>query len=90
MNAWSDPRAAAARAILEEAGIDIDSAANGIWLPRTSRGGDVNEAFTDHGGVHTNAYFEELTRVLEQVGPEGAYEALEMFKTRLFLGERFY
>lgn len=86
------PGAERAQAILEEAGIHIDEAANGVWLPRTSRvaqaeSGIVNEAITSHDTIHTARYFEELTRRLE-IGAQSdrVYETLEAIRMEIELG----
>ncbi len=86
---WSDPRAARAREILEEAGIGVDNAANGVWLPRTSRVTSeniLNESLTSHDVVHTNRYFDKITEILEIYGPEGADMALQRIGMSLELG----
>lgn len=71
--AWNARGAAPARAILEKAGIGIDSADNGVWLPRatsTSESGSIIDAYTDHGGVHTENYYEFVNEELAKVDPE--------------------
>jgi RHS repeat-associated protein len=68
-----------AREILARAGIDLDSALNGIWLPGNSR--VVNVAGTTiHQGVHSREYLAEITRILAGAesagGAEGVRNAL--------------
>lgn len=59
------PSAERARDILKNEGIDVNSAANGVWLPRTSI--DVSpEAFSRHATIHTKRYYDELARRLER------------------------
>jgi RHS repeat-associated protein len=90
--AASDPRAARAVEILEEAGIGVNDAANGVWLPRTSaasRTGSViqAEAATSHDAVHTARYFSELTQRLERAREAGrVWEELEFIRVELQLG----
>ena len=90
--AASDPRAARAVEILEEAGIGVNDAPNGVWLPRTSaasRTGSViqAEAATSHDAVHTARYFSELTERLERAREAGrVLEELEFIRLELQLG----
>jgi len=63
--------AARAREILRRAGIDINSAANGVGLPRNLKV-KVPPGFsraTVHSIVHTGQYYRELTRRLETARP---------------------
>lgn len=50
-----------ARSILENCGIDINDAANGVFLPTESGHGLA----TIHSGRHTNAYIKEVLRRLQ-------------------------
>jgi RHS repeat-associated protein len=91
--AASDPRAARAVEILEEAGIGVNDAPNGVWLPRTSAasrtGGSVirAEAATSHDAVHTARYFNELTDRLERAREaDRVLEELEFIRIELELG----
>jgi pyruvate/2-oxoglutarate dehydrogenase complex dihydrolipoamide acyltransferase (E2) component len=59
-----------ARDILRKAGIDVNSAANGVWL-RGRQLGVQTESFGSHLGIHTPQYVERLTRILEQAEREG-------------------
>lgn len=55
-----------AREILAEAGIDINDARNGIWLPWTTLNpGTVPDAWTTHNTLHTTEYIEQIVRRLE-------------------------
>ncbi len=61
--AGADVRAAQARAILRREGIDINEAANGVFLPRSS--GVARPPATTHSRIHTNRYYESLTERLQ-------------------------
>lgn len=88
----SDPRGARAAAILEEEGIGLNDAENGVWLPRTSGGaqtprGITPQAATSHDSVHTGRYFEELTARLERAQQAGDVRGeLERIRIALELG----
>ncbi|MCP4567076.1 MAG: hypothetical protein GY841_05810, partial [FCB group bacterium] len=56
--AGTDKRAPRAREVLRREGIDINAAANGVFLPRSSR--YAIEPITTHSRVHTNRYYREL------------------------------
>ncbi|CVK19390.1 hemagglutinin repeat-containing protein [Sporomusa sphaeroides] len=61
--AGNSVKANEARAILQKYGIDIDDAANGVFLPTVK---DVsNSAY--HPSLHTNAYYEKVTNLLQDV-----------------------
>lgn len=87
-----DARGARAAAILEEEGIGLNDAANGVWLPRTSGGaqtpkGITPQAATSHDSVHTKRYFEELTARLERAQAAGdVHGELERIRIALELG----
>lgn len=84
------PSAAAAKKLLEDDfKIDINSVANGMWLPRKK--GSVSlevldldnlevRIVADHGKVHTKKYnefvFDKLNAVYKEFGPEG-YDVAE-------------
>jgi len=76
--AANDPRAAPAREVLEKAGIPVDDWQNGVWLPRAGKepAATTTDAFTDHGGVHTNAYYEYVNNKLVEAGQDNAHRAL--------------
>jgi hypothetical protein len=88
----NDPRGARATEILEEAGIGVDDAQNGVWLPRTSAGastpgGIQAEAATSHDSVHTTRYFTELTERLERAREaDRVAEEMEFIRLELQLG----
>jgi hypothetical protein len=85
------PGAERARTILEEAGIHVDDAANGVWLPRTSRvareGAVVNEAISSHDTIHTARYMAEITSRLEAAAEvDMVYEEMEAIRMLIELG----
>ena len=86
--AANDPRAAPAQAILDRASIGLDEAENGVWLPRVSKGNTAAEGFTDHGGLHSDAYFKYVNQKLTEAGPDGARQALTDLYLMLKEGKR--
>lgn len=58
--AGSSPKAAEARAILQKYGVDINDAANGIFLPTVR---DVAEG-AYHPSLHTDSYYRKVTELL--------------------------
>jgi hypothetical protein len=69
-------RAGPARAALERFGINIDDAANGVFLPS-----DV------HRSLHTNAYYDAVNVALSQATTkEEALQVLSAFAQRLSSG----
>jgi hypothetical protein len=68
-----------AREILDKAGIGINDAENGIWLPKDSS--VANPLTTDiHSKMHTDIAIEEITSRLREGakdGPEGVRRALQ-------------
>jgi WXG100 family type VII secretion target len=88
----NDPRGTRAAEILREADINVDDAANGVWLPRTSGGaqtprGIQPEGLTSHDAVHTNRYFNELTSRLERAREaDRVAEEMEIIRGELQLG----
>jgi hypothetical protein len=61
--AGGDNRAKVARAILKRAGIDINDASNGVFLPKNSK--FVNGTAPAHSKIHTDKYYSELTKRLQ-------------------------
>ena len=74
-----------AREILAEAGIGINDAENGIWLPKDTS--TVNELTSDiHSKVHTARIIRVITEQLEEGakdGPEGVRRALKIIQRTL-------
>jgi RHS repeat-associated protein len=66
--AGSAPGAEAARATLRKLGIDINDAANGVFLPAAQ-----------HAALHTNAYYAAVNKALEGVTTQS--QALQILKT---------
>lgn len=64
--ACNDPRAAEARRILADAGIDLNEAINGVFLPRNTRVPNPTGANV-HSTLHTRRYYEEITERLLSV-----------------------
>ena len=60
-------RAERARELIEEAGIDINEAANGVYLPSNAHYPD--QVAPNHRRVHSNAYYQAIIDRLEGVGP---------------------
>lgn len=72
--AGTDSRAGLARSILVREGIDINEAANGVFLPQSRR---VQQApVMTHSTIHTDAYYLELTRRLAGAAPGTVRETL--------------
>jgi hypothetical protein len=67
-----------ARDILEKSGIPMDSAANGVPLPRSGEPliGPA-AADTAHMGLHTDTYYEEVARRLRNAFNEGGEAAVQ-------------
>lgn len=71
--AWNDVRASQSRLRLAAFGIDIDHAANGVFLPRFSRNVPMTSmpnAYA-HSTVHTKEYYLNVEFLLEETIAEG-------------------
>jgi hypothetical protein len=71
---------------LERAGIGIDSASNGVWLPGNASA--VNADGTHiHQGIHSAQYLNHITRILAGAeagqGPEGVRSAMARLRLRI-------
>lgn len=79
------PASQQARAILEECGIDLDSAENGVWLPDTNEGSACHGVY--HRTLHTEEYAKQILGRLsdgyEERGCEGVIDALRAIKEDL-------
>lgn len=79
------PASQQARAILEECGIDLDSAENGVWLPDTKEGSACHGAY--HRTLHTEAYADDIYIRLriarEKDGCDGVIDELKKIKMEL-------
>jgi len=84
--AGSDPRAAIARGILKKAGIGINDAENGVFLPRflTSLNEDGSMV---HSTLHTDDYYKAVDNALLNAPPGGVPDALEDIRSQLLAGE---
>jgi hypothetical protein len=83
--AANDPRAAAARGILAGAGIGIDDAVNGVYLPAKQNvpnptGADV------HSTLHTDAYYNEVQLRLTRRGNQSVQGILQQIRQELQAG----
>ena len=70
---WDDPRALDARKILDEFGIEYNSASNGVFLPMGAAKYVTNE--TIHVGNHGPAYISYITNALRDVKAAGGNQA---------------
>ncbi len=74
-------RAIPARVQLERFGVEIDNAANGVYLPQSS-GSALGGAY--HPRLHTNRYYAEVNRILLQaLTRDDAIEVLSEIRARL-------
>lgn len=83
--AGGDPRAAAVRAILDSAGIDINEAVNGVFLPCSSK--VACPPASTHSRIHTNVYYDALEERLTNVPTETIKETLREIAEELANGE---
>jgi hypothetical protein len=70
---WDDPRALDARKILDEFGIEYNSASNGVFLPMGAAKYVTNE--TIHVGNHGPEYISYITNALRDVKAAGGNQA---------------
>jgi hypothetical protein len=82
--AGSDRRAALARSILQREGIDINEAANGVFLPRSS--GVARPPRTTHSRVHTDLYYREVEQRLRNAAPGTVRTELDRIANELLNG----
>lgn len=75
--AGNSPKAAAARKRLEDLGIGINSADNGVWLPRSSSSPNPN-GLSVHSKVHTNEYYAYVNDLMS--GARTKDEALDVIE----------
>jgi hypothetical protein len=71
-----------AREILERAGIGIDTATNGIWLPGNSKAVNADGSLI-HQGIHSRNYLRHITRILAGAEAAGGRNAVWSAMTRL-------
>jgi hypothetical protein len=83
--AGTDKRASLARKILQGEKIGINSANNGVFLPKSSKYIKVKDAIP-HSRIHTNLYYRELTKKLQSAGSGNVGKALEQFKSSILNG----
>ncbi len=85
--AGNSPKAAEARAILQKYGININDAANGVFLPSTKN--MAQSAY--HPSLHTDQYYRTVTEMLSQASSkEDALEILFDISEQLMNGTFSY
>lgn len=84
--AGRSPKALQARAVLARLGIDLNDAANGVFLPaRRSSPNPAGAAV--HSTLHTNAYYSEVNRLLGGASTRAeALDALSFIRSELLSG----
>ena len=86
--AQNDPRAATARAILIAAGVGMNDADNGVYLPANSS--VVNTGSAIHSKVHTNKYYRNVNNRLLNPGAGGVVGELQRIGNELANGTFSY
>ena len=72
--------------MLDGFGIDINRAANGVFLPRDTKVPDLSGASV-HSTLHTNSYYAEVNRLLGQATNRAeALDALDFIRGELSSG----
>ena len=80
------PQAAEARAVLDQFGIGINDAANGVFLPRNLASDNPTGAIV-HSTLHTNAYYSSVNELLGAAGSRReALDALAYIRDQLLGG----
>ena len=75
-----------ARAILKNFGVDINDAANGVFLPATKALAETRDAVA-HAAVHTKEYYDSVTTALLQAtSKEQIIDTLSQIRARLLNG----
>jgi len=86
--AHGDQRAVNIRSILQREGIDIDEAANGVFLPRSSKFADqMPELGPPHSRIHTDNYYSALETRLGSVAPGEVRDELQRIAVELVTGD---
>ena len=71
---------------MKRVGMDIDEAANGVFLPGNARSPNPGGAAV-HNSLHTEAYYVEVNRLLKDVATREEAEAmLHVIRKRLLAG----
>jgi hypothetical protein len=84
--AWDDDRAKMARGILKKFKIDIDDAANGVFLPATTKSVNPKGAMV-HSTLHTDDYYRKVNRaLLSAKNRRDAIKKLEEIRESLLKG----
>lgn len=85
--ATKNPHARESREILEDFGIDIDSAENGVFLPANKRSPNPNGSSV-HSRIHGNQYYLDLVTSLRQASNRAeAVDVLQSFRSALLSGD---
>ena len=85
---WAKDSVSFSRGVLESCGIDLDSAANGVWLPGKENDSDC--VGTYHKTIHTKQYYVLIRSLLSAVvdnGCESVSEELHSIKQGILRGE---
>jgi hypothetical protein len=77
-----------ARKLIEEANIDINEAANGVFLPKSSK--YVIDDALPHANIHTNTYYDNLYDRLKNVPKENRRNELQKIAEELLNGSFTY
>ena len=70
-----------ARQLLDEAGVDVNEAANGVYLPTNRHFPD--EVAPNHKRVHTNRYYEAIVDRLNDIDPGDRREEIRKIANEL-------
>ena len=85
--AHGDQRAAATRALLQQGGVDINEAANGLFLPKNQA---VANAYPElgppHNRIHTDSYYQTLEQRLSITAPANMRKELQRIADELIRG----
>jgi hypothetical protein len=85
VNGYENAEAAArARAILAREGIDINDAANGVFLPRNLSVATGSAAV--HSILHTRRYYDAIDSALSSAAPGTVRQVLDDIRTQLLNG----
>ena len=75
-----------ARAILQNFGVGINDAANGVFLPATKALAQASDAVA-HAAVHTNEYYKSVTTALQQAtSKQDVIDILSQIRANLLNG----
>ena len=84
---WNEPDALGSRNILQNAGIDINEAANGVFLPSNiSKASLYPDLGPNHKAIHTSAYYENLESRLAAVPHNQIRSELQKISSEIIEG----